>query len=87
MSRVAQHGFEVVDDAATGAHAVAGDYDGRPGSAYQVVEDFLVGGVTVYGDELIERQRPPAGLHAGLGFVVPEVFQLTVGLGEAAGQG
>lgn len=35
--------------------------------------------VAVDGDQLIERQRPPAGSHASLCFVVPVVFQFAVG--------
>lgn len=84
---VTEHGFQIVNDAAAGAHAVAGDNDGGPGAADQVVEDLLVVSVAVDGYQLLERQGLSAGLDAGLGFVVPVVFEFAVGLGEAAGQG
>ncbi|KIQ00066.1 hypothetical protein RU08_11660 [Pseudomonas fulva] len=35
VSRVAEHGLEVVDDTAAGAHAVASDDDGGSGAACQ----------------------------------------------------
>lgn len=91
MAWVARHGLEVVDDAATGAHAIAGDDDGDgdggPGAAGQVVENLLVIGMAVDGDQLVECEWPSARLYAGLCFVVPVLFEFAVGLGEAAGQG
>lgn len=51
---VAEHGFEVVDDASAGAHAAGGDDDGWAGAAGQVVDGAQVGGVVVDGDELFE---------------------------------
>lgn len=75
VPRVTQHGLEIVDDAAAGAHAVASDDDGRSGAAGQVIQNSLVVCVAVDGDQLLERQRPSAGLHTGLGFFVPVVFE------------
>jgi len=48
-----------------------------------VVDNLLVIGMAVDGDQLVERQWPSASL----GFVVPVVFELAIGLGEAAGLG
>lgn len=56
------------------------------GRAGLVVENFLMVDMAV-DDQLVERQRPPARLHAGLGFVVPVVFEFPIGLSEAAVQG
>lgn len=87
VAGVAEHGLEVIDDAAAGTHAVAGDNDGGSRTADQMIENLLVVGVAVDSDKLLERQRSSAGLHASLGFFVPVVFEFAVGLGEAAGQG
>lgn len=87
MPWVAQHSLEVIDDAAAGAHAVAGDNDGGTGAAHQMIENLLVVGMAVDGDQLVERQGLSAGLDAGLSFVVPVLLEFPVGLGEAAGQG
>ncbi len=54
---------------------------------HQMIENLLMIGVAVDSDQLLKRQRPSAGLHAGLGFFVPVVFEFAVGLGEAAGKG
>src|SRR5690606_2441905 len=42
MARVAEHGFQVVDDAATGTHSAGGDDDGRARGLGQVVHHLLV---------------------------------------------
>ncbi len=84
---VAQHGFQVIDDAATRAHAATGNHDGGAGSLGQVVHYALVVAVAVYCDGLFEAQRSAPGLDSVAGFLAPEGFQLTVGCGEAAGQG
>src|SRR5690606_31918265 len=83
---VAQHGFQVIDDAATRAHATTGNHDGGACSLGQVVYYALVVAVAVYCNELFEAQRAAPGLDSVAGFLVPEGFQLTVGCGEAAGQ-
>ncbi len=84
---VAQHGFQVIDDAATRAHATTGNHDGGACGLSQVVHYALVVAVAVYCNELFEAQRAAPGLDSVAGFLVPEGFQLTVGCGEAAGQG
>ncbi|MCY1295848.1 hypothetical protein D9M70_452080 [compost metagenome] len=84
---VAEHGLEVIDDAAAAAHAIGGDDDGRAGGFGQVADDTQVGVVVVDGEQLFEAQWLAAGLDALLRFGIPVGFEVAVGLGEAAGQG
>src|SRR5690606_14814368 len=84
---VAQHGFQVIDDAAARAHTTTGNHDGGACGLGQVVHYSLVVAVAVYCNELFKGQRAAPGLDSVAGFLVPEGFQLTVGCGEAAGQG
>src|SRR5690606_36725678 len=83
---VAQPGFQVIDDAATRAHATTGNHDRGACGLSQVVHYSLVVAVAVYCNELFKGQRAAPGLDSVAGFLVPEGFQLTVGCGEAAGQ-
>lgn len=71
---IAQHGFEVIDDATTTAHAATGYHDSWACGLSQVVDDALVVSVAVYGDQLFEGQRAAAGLDAVAGFLTPEGF-------------
>lgn len=86
VAGVAEQGFQVIDDAAAGAHAAAGDDDGRSGAVAQVGHHAFVGGVVVDGDELVEAQGAVAFGDALQGFLRPVGFEVAVGLGEAAGQ-
>ncbi|MNN61519.1 hypothetical protein D3C81_1767590 [compost metagenome] len=48
MAFVAEHGLQVVDDAAATAHAVAGYHDGGAGCSGQVADHAQVGVVVLY---------------------------------------
>lgn len=87
MAFVAEHLFQVVDDASAAAHAVAGDDNRRAAGAGKVVHHALVIGVAVDGDQLAESQGFAAFAQAALSFFVPEGFHPSVRLGKAAGQG
>ncbi len=86
VPRVMQHGLEVVDDAATCAHAVARDDDGGTCGLGQVVDHGDVVGVVVDHDQVVERQRVAPCFGALAGFLIPVGLQAAVGRGEAAGQ-
>lgn len=86
MPRIMQHRLQVVDDAAAGAHAAAGDHHGGAGTVRQVADHSQVGVVVVHREQLFKAQ----GL-AALGdplerLLFPEGSQFPVGPGEAAGQ-
>lgn len=86
MPGIVQHRLQVVDDAATSAHATARDHHGGAGAVRQVADHSQVGVVVVHREQLFEAQ----GL-AALGdplerFLLPVGPQFPVGLGEAAGQ-
>src|SRR5690606_34379198 len=83
VAAVAEHGLEVVDDAPARAHAIAGDDDGGPRRARQVLDHAFMLAVTVDGDQLLEPQWASAGLDSAQCFLVPERLQLAVGGGEA----
>src|SRR5690606_33841791 len=59
---VAQHGFQVIDNAATRAHATTGNHDGGACRLGQVVHYSLMVAVAVYCNELFEAQRAAPGL-------------------------
>ena len=86
VAGVAQHGFEVVDDAAATAHAAGGDDDGRPGGSRQVTDRIQMGGMVVYGGELFERQGVPSRRELVARFCIPVLAQLRVSGGEVGCQ-
>ncbi|MNP00718.1 hypothetical protein D3C76_925130 [compost metagenome] len=87
MSRITQHGLEVIDDAPTRAHAIAGNHDRRPPGALQVIDHLLVAGVGVHADQLTETQRVAPFGKARPGFGIPVVVQFPIYTGNALGQG
>jgi hypothetical protein len=61
VPRVAQHGFQVIDDAPAAAHAAGGNDDGRAGGAGEVIDRLQVGGMVADGEHLVEGQRVAPG--------------------------
>ncbi|MNN11859.1 hypothetical protein D3C81_1248340 [compost metagenome] len=86
VARVAEHGLEVVDDTPTGTHATARYDNRRPAGTGQVVDGFDVLIMAINGDQLTKAQWTPTLLQTLARLFIPEVTQLAVGLGEAAGQ-
>ncbi len=52
-----------------------------------MVDRSLVVGVAVYGDQLVERQRPTTIADAPGGLFVSEQLKLAIGLGERLADG
>ncbi|GBH16401.1 Uncharacterized conserved protein [Pseudomonas syringae pv. actinidiae] len=75
MPRIAQHGFQVIDDPAAGTHAVTGDDNGRPRSAGQIVDRAQVLFMGVDGNELVKAEGLTSGVQPQAGTFVPVVFK------------
>ena len=86
MARVAEHGLEVVDHAAAGAHAAGGNHHGRLAAVGKMLDHAAMILMAVNGDELLEGQRVAAGLQPLLGLGIPVPAQASVAGGEVAGE-
>lgn len=82
MSRVFNHGFEVVDHPTPGCHAAGGEYYRRATGFGEIVDGLQVLVVAVDGIKVVEAQGVTAGFDAFLSFGVPEGFEFAVDLGE-----
>ncbi len=83
MPGIVQHGFEVIDDAPTGTHAIARDDNGRARGLGKVVDYGNMVGVAVDLDQIVECQRVAAAFDALAGFLIPVWLQASIGCGEA----
>lgn len=57
MPRIAKHGFEVIDDTPTRAHAIAGNHNRCPTTTLQVIDHLLVLGMAVDTHQLGKAER------------------------------
>lgn len=84
IPNIAEHGFEVVDDMAAGAYAVA---NGRLGRLSQTIDHGLMGLVTVHHRQVVKGQRLMPASDTYQGFGIPKRLKFPIDAGQRAAQG